>query len=118
MKLITIILYIMLLCPVVSAQDIDVSRLADAIFKAEGGYRATWLYGIRSVKYKDEAEARQICINTIRNNIKRYNDYGYKTHSTYMEFLASRYCPVGCDNDRGTNKYWLKNVMRLYNKGE
>jgi len=44
--------------------EIDLDRWADAIFKAEGKYSATYLYGIRSIPYKDEAEARQICKNT------------------------------------------------------
>ena len=82
--------------------------LADAIFKAEGGYKTRYLYGIVSVKYKDEAEARQICLNTIRNNKIRFKKQ--TKYTDYLEFLASRYCPVGCDNDLGTNKYWLKNV--------
>lgn len=29
----------------------------------------------------------------------------------YIEFLASRYCPIGADNDpQGLNKNWVKNV--------
>jgi len=91
--------------------EIDDIKLCNAIFKAEGGYKATYLYGIRSIKYKDEAEARQICLNTIRNNRKRYAKYGHKKYDTYLEFLASRYCPVGAINDpTGLNKHWLKNV--------
>ena len=92
------------------AMEYSDEQIVNAIFQAEGGYKAQYLYGIRSVSYKDEAEARRICFNTVRNNRKRYADYGYKKYATYLEFLASRYCPVGCDNDRGTNKYWLKNV--------
>lgn len=88
----------------------DETLLLKAIFQAEGGYKAKYLYGIRSVPYKDEAEAKQICLNTIRNNRKRYKEYGHKKYDTFLEFLASRYCPIGCNNDNGTNKYWLKNV--------
>ena len=62
------ILALLLLTVSVGADE----NLADAIFKAEGGYKATYLYGIVSVPYKDEAEARQICINTINNNKKRF----------------------------------------------
>ncbi|MBM4137500.1 MAG: hypothetical protein FJ241_11825 [Nitrospira sp.] len=86
-------------------------QIADAIFLAEGGYKAKYLYGIVSVKYKDEAEARKICLNTIRNNRKRYDDYGHKQYPTYLEFLQSRYCPIGASNDpKNLNKNWLKNV--------
>lgn len=92
-------------------------QIADAIFKAEGE-NATYLYGIRSVKYQDEEEARQICLNTIRNNRRRYKDYGHKEFSTYLEFLAARYCPVGAKNDpKGLNKNWLKNVKYFLMKG-
>ena len=99
----------------VCADEIDDERLANAIFRAEGGHNATYLYGIRSIPYKDEAEARQICLNTIRNNKKRYKDYGHKHYNNYLEFLASRYCPIGAKNDPyGLNRHWLKNVRYFY----
>jgi len=91
-----------------NSAQIDSNALADAIFKAEGGYRAEYLYGIRSVKYKDESDARRICLNTINNNKKRF--LKQDKYKDYLEFLASRYCPVNCDNDRGSNRFWLKNV--------
>jgi len=91
------------------------SELADAIFKAEGGYKAQYLYGIRSVSYKTEVEARKICLNTIRNNKKRFLQQ--TEYKDYLDFFSSRYCPVGCDNDRGTNRYWLKNVKYFLRKG-
>ena len=91
--------------------------IADAIYKAEGGVKAKKPYGILSVECNGEAECRVICLNTIRNNRKRYADYGYKTYDTYLEFLASRYCPIGADNDpKGLNKNWLKNVLYWLNK--
>lgn len=93
-------------------------QIADAIYKAEGGEKACVPYGILSVKVKDEAEARRVCLNTIRNTRIRYAKYGYKKYNTYLEFLASRYCPVGCDNDNGTNRYWLRNVIYFLRKGE
>ena len=89
-------------------------EIADAIFLAEGGHGAKYLYGIVSVKYRDEKDARRICINTIQNNRKRFADYGYKEYNTYLEFLASRYAPIGAKNDpKGLNKNWLRNV-RFY----
>ena len=83
-------------------------EIADAIFEAEGGSNATYLYGIRSVHYSDIKEARKICLNTIRNNRIRFKNQN--RYTDYLCFLASRYCPIGADNDTGTNKYWLKNV--------
>lgn len=92
-------------------------EICDAIFRAEGSYKATYLYGIRSMKYKDEADARQICLNTIRNNRRRFAEYGHKQYSTYLEFLASRYCPVGAKNDPSNlNVNWLRNVKYFLNK--
>jgi len=93
------------------------AQIADAIYLAEGGARAKVPYGILSVKVKDEAEARQVCLNTIRNNRKRYADYGYKQYPDYLSFLASRYCPVGASNDTSNlNKNWLKNVRYFLKK--
>ena len=99
-------------------------EIADSIYLAEGGKATTYPYGIKSLKYENrddkglsrEAWARHICINTIRNNKKRYYEWGYTRYDTFLEFLASRYCPVGCGNDRGNNKYWLKNVKYFLSK--
>ncbi len=85
------------------------NQIADAIFKAEGGYKATYLYGIRSVKYSDEADARRICKNTIRNQRRRHDNHDCGL--TFIECLSKRYCPIGAKNDpKGLNKYWLRNV--------
>jgi len=87
------------------------TEIVEAIYQAEGGIKATYLYGIRSVSYDTPEEARRICFNTVRNNHKRYAKYGYKTHKTYLEFLASRYCPINADNDpTNLNINWISNV--------
>jgi len=86
-------------------------QIVNAIYKAEGGAKATYAYGIRSVKYSSKEEARRICFNTVRNNKKRFAKQ--TKYTDFIEFLGSRYCPVGCDNDRGTNKYWVKNVRNF-----
>jgi len=87
------------------------TQIVNAIYKAEGGSKATYLYGIRSVSYSDPEEARWICLNTVRNNRRRYAEYGYKKFDTYLQFLQSRYCPIGASNDpKGLNHFWLKNV--------
>lgn len=83
--------------------------LADAIFVAEGGVKAKVPYGILSVKVRDKAEARRVCLNTIRNNWRRWEEAGRK--GEYLEFLARRYAPVGAQNDpKGLNRHWLRNV--------
>ena len=91
-----------------SSSDIDNELIADAIYRAEGGAKASVPYGVLSVKVKDEVEARQVCLNTIRNTKKRWEKAGKP--DDFITFLGRRYCPVNCDNDNGTNQYWVKNV--------
>jgi len=94
--------------PKAHAAEFTDEQIVEAIYLAEGGTAAQYAYGIRSIKYSTVAEARRICFNTVRNNRKRFAKQ--TKYTDYLEFLASRYCPVNCDNDRGTNKFWLKNV--------
>jgi hypothetical protein len=99
-----------------NAADYTDQQIVEAIYKAEGGSKAQYLYGIRSVKYSNAAEARRICFNTVKNNRKRWAKAG--NPGEYLEFLARRYCPVGADNDpRGLNRHWLKNVKHFLLKG-
>jgi len=90
------------------------TEIVEAIWKAEGGAKATYAYGIRSVKYKDKAEARRICFNTVRNQRRRHKAHDCKL--TYLECLSKRYAPIGCDNDTGSNKFWLKNIKYFLNE--
>lgn len=92
------------------------TEIVDAIYLAEGGAKAQYAYGIRSVPYNSIEEARRICLNTVRNNRKRFSKQ--TKYKDYLSFLSSRYCPIGCGNDIGTNKYWLKNVRYFLNKVE
>ena len=94
------------------------NQLADAIFKSEGDYKATYLYGIRSIPYKNEADARRICLNTIKNQRKRHlrHDCG----KDYLACLAERYCPTTgklSHTERKVNSYWLVNVQKFLKKG-
>lgn len=49
---------------------------------------------------------------TIMNHHKRTNTTAITTD--FIHSLAKRYCPVGCDNDNGTNKNWERNVNYWY----
>ena len=84
-------------------QDYTDNQIANAIYKAEGGANTRHPYGILK-KFK-HTTPRQACINTIRHARRDWNGQG-----DFIEFLGSRYCPVGCSNDNGTNKYWVGNV--------
>ena len=94
----------------VHASDYTDEQIVDAIYHAEGGTKAKKPFGILSVPCYGYEDCRKVCLNTVKNNRKRYADYGYKTHPDYLSFLASWYCLVGVDNDNGTNKFWLKNM--------
>ncbi len=96
-------------CGVVHASEIDIDRLANAIYKAEGGAKTRHPYGILA-KYK-HTTPRQACINTIKSNLKRWNGKG-----SFIEALGKVYCPVGASNDpRGLNRNWVRNVKKFYN---
>lgn len=107
--LICVLIGLILIFSAEAAPDLD--KWADAIFKAEGGYKATYLYGIRSIPYKDEAEARQICKNTVYNTLVKYRESRCGKGESDIDCLARRYCPIGSNTDNGTCKYWKKNVL-------
>ena len=109
-----IAMVVMFACAVWASEYSD-TDIVNAIYKIEGSTKAQYLYGIRSVKYSNEAEARRICMNTVRNNRVRFTKQS--KYKDYLSFLASRYCPVNCDNDRGTNKFWLRNLKYWLEKG-
>lgn len=73
---------------------IDQELLADAIYNVE--HSKEYPYGIVSIRtYGDEHYARYICLNTINNNLARWQlarQEGYK--GDYIRFLAGRYCPL------------------------
>lgn len=85
-------------------------RLADAIYRAEGGARARSPYGVLSVKVKDAADARRITINSIENNWKRWERAGKP--GEFIGFMADRWCPPSCDPIG--NRNWKKNVKAIY----
>ena len=110
MKTLIAITTLMLAAAVVSAQPINVERMADAIYRAEGGDKARVPYGVLSVKVKDKADARRITITSINNNIKRWDKAG--KHGTFIDFMANRWCPVA--SDPVGNRNWKNNVRKIY----
>ena len=86
------------------ADEYSNDQIADAIYIAEGGANTNHPYGILA-KYKTTTP-RQACINTIIHARKDWDGKG-----DFIEFLGSRYCPIGAKNDpTGLNKNWVKNV--------
>lgn len=104
------------LCPVSWAENWKPSEnfyqsLVNAIGRAENSKK--FPYGIKSIPtYGDPVLARKYCLNTVRNQWKRY----LKTDSTptrdeYLVSLANRYCPIGAPDDpTNLNVNWLLNV--------
>ncbi len=87
---------------------IDFEKLANAIHIAENGHNLNKgeQYGIHSVHYSTEAEARRICIRTIRNKYVEWRASNAKSRP-YLEYLSIKYCPVN-------HKVWLHNVKYIY----
>ena len=83
------------------------TQIADAIHRAENSKSNP--YGIL-VKYRTTSP-RRACLNTIRHAMRDWSGEG-----DFISYLGARYCPVGCDNDNGTNQFWVKNV-KFYLKG-
>src|SRR4051812_38546859 len=108
MKLIVGGLTILLATIAAAAQTLtekEASRIADAIYLAEGGPKARVPYGILSLKVRDKDHARQICLNTIQKNYQRWKLS--QTKDPFLDFLADRYCPP---TDSTGNRNWKRNV--------
>lgn len=98
------------------AEDWTDEAVVEAIYKAEGGPKAVKPFGILSVPCDGYDSCRRICLNTVRNNRKRFAKQSLFTD--YLEFLASRYAPIGAENDpTNLNKNWLKNVRYFLERG-
>ena len=114
-------LLIALLCASLArAESFTNDQIVRAIYLTEGGQRAQFAYGIRSVRYSSIAEARRICYNTVRNNRRRYTQYGHKQYPDYLSFLASRYCPTTgklSQAEKRLNGNWLRNLRYFLMKG-
>jgi hypothetical protein len=111
-----VILFIVIACFFTSlarAEDYSDTQIVNAIWVIEGGAKARYAYGIRSVNYSTISEARQICFNTIRNNRKRF--IRQDRYDDFLSFLASRYCPVTGNlskAEKRLNKFWLGNLRK------
>lgn len=86
----------------------DVNKLANAIYRIEG-VDSKYPYGIKSITTTNKAQARQICITTIRNNHSRWLNQNKEKY--YLFFLADKYCPPSAD--RRGNLHWRTNVVSI-----
>lgn len=104
--------------PVYAEAEPDYNKLIQAIYKAEGGRRASVPYGImwKGCDWENEGLCKRIALNTVKNQWKRH-----KRHAAghgYFDCLAERYAPTqGATNDpTGLNKHWRGNVGAIYAK--
>jgi hypothetical protein len=91
--------------------DREAARIADAIYVIEGGVKAKVPYGILSVRVRDESQARQVCLNTIKNTHQRWIKAGRK--GEFLHYLANRYCPPV---DSPGNRNWKRNIKLVLKK--
>lgn len=114
MKTIVLCIACLLLLVLLSMQGCESTeddRLAMAIYHAEGGDKAKYPFGIRSVHCDSFSDCKNICEKTIRNNRYRFAQDGHKRYRSYLEYLADRYCPShGRKNAQAEHDAWLKNV--------
>ena len=87
-----------------------IEKITNSIFIIEGRTNTKYLYEIKSVKYKNNKEAREICVRTVRNNYVRWVKSGQT--NKYFEFLGNRFCPVPGDKT-DLNKNWVNNLRKV-----
>jgi len=106
-KFIVVLLFLIITTPAFAYTN---DQIADAIYQAENSVK--FPYGIKSINTHGNKEyARRICLNTIRNNRKRFsNQTKYKD---YIEFLGSRFCPPTAHK---LNVNWVRNVRYFLTK--
>lgn len=97
------------------SEKIPAGRVADAIRIAEG-IHSRHPYGVLSVRVSGEAEARRVCLNSIRNSRQRWEKAGRP--GDWLRYFSRRWAPVdNCPNDpTRLNKNWLKNVRYFLNR--
>ncbi|MDE2097581.1 MAG: hypothetical protein KGL39_10070 [Patescibacteria group bacterium] len=98
------IITILLFCLSANAMElspIQVATIRNAIYWSEGGSKAKYAYGVKSVPYRNLDEAKRICDRSIRNNYARWLTSG-RTND-FIAFFSRRYCPLDASN-------WTRNV--------
>jgi len=93
----------------------DDMLLLFAIRAAENGRRGLE-FGIMNPKANNLDKQAGWAAATIMNQHHRSSIQD--VNDRFIESLGRRYCPVDCDNDNGTNQYWIKNVKYFYFKAK
>lgn len=101
--------------PIVQIQTITLPQyfelVADAIYREEGGAKTRFPYGISiykaGIQTKSVADARRICINTIKTAWQMWQDGGRK--GPFIHTLAMKY-------DLENWESWESNVTKILGK--
>lgn len=90
------------------AEEYTKEKICQAIWIIEGKEKANQFYGInpKYVKCNSKKECYQICLTTVQNNFKRFNNQ--TKEKDYLTFLAKRYCPDNWEIWLKSLKYYLK----------
>lgn len=121
MRIILSVLFLVGFASCAHAKEYSDDEIVNAIYKTEGGKHAVYPYGIRSVKCNSTSSCRAACLTTVKRNRIRFAKYGRRNFSTYIEFLASRYCPTSgnlSSSEKRLNGNWLKNMLAILNRRE
>lgn len=97
---------------------VNFERLADAIYKAEGGAKTSHPYGIMA--HYRHTSPRQACLNTLKHQYAVYLRLKARRATfkmTFLRHLQGVYAPLGASNDKmGLNANWLSNVEYFYGR--
>jgi len=83
------------------------NEICNAIYIIEGKEKARQPFGIETIECKTYDKCKIICLNTIKNNSKRFKYQAQE--KDFLTFLAKRYCPPNW-------KIWLKNLKYYLDK--
>lgn len=96
------------------AGAVNASRIADAIYRIEGGSHTHHPYGILHRGHLSRTAARRICLATIRHCHQRWlANVGHAQRQLFLLYLADHYCPPQCDAIG--NRNWRRNILLLVN---
>jgi len=96
------------------ASGYSCNKIVDAIYIIEGGKNTSFPYGIQSVHCDGLEECRQVCYNTVKNNVARWQKARIEGYTKdYLTFLWHRYCPPDL---HPLNQNWKKNLLNQLEK--
>jgi hypothetical protein len=85
-----------------------INQIVDSIYRAEGGAKTRYPYGILSVK---TSNPRKTCYEIVNWRYAIWSGTPSLQKKSFIQYLSESYCPIGASNDpRGLNRHWVKNV--------